>query len=39
LSGLEPTRVPEPSTLLLLGIGLADIAGYGRRRMRREKGR
>jgi hypothetical protein len=39
LSGLEPTRVPEPSTLLLLGIGLAGIAGYGRRRMRREKGR
>jgi len=29
---MRPVAVPEPSTLTLLGIGIACMAGYGWRR-------
>ena len=32
---LETASVPEPSTLLLLGMGVLGIAGYGRRKIKR----
>ncbi len=30
---VQPTNTPEPSSLLLLGVGLLGIAGMGRRRL------
>ncbi|MDP3936763.1 MAG: PEP-CTERM sorting domain-containing protein, partial [Deltaproteobacteria bacterium] len=30
-----PQNIPEPATLLLLGTGLAHLAGFGRKRLRK----
>ncbi len=30
--GIEPNKVPEPSTLLLLTSGLLGLAAYGRKK-------
>jgi len=37
VDGVEPATTPEPGTLLLLGTGLAGIAGYGYRFRRKRK--
>jgi hypothetical protein len=35
IHGLETPKIPEPSTLLLLGVGLIGLASYGRRHLKK----
>lgn len=35
MSGLKPSSVPEPSTMLLLGTGLIGLAGWGRKKFKK----
>ena len=36
-SGSIPSTVPEPGTMMLMGLGLAGLAGYGRKRTARKE--
>ena len=36
---LAPGEIPEPATVALMGSGLLALAGYGRRQVRRRRGR
>jgi purine-cytosine permease-like protein len=33
--GIELISVPEPATLLLLGVGMVSLAGFGRKKFKK----